>query len=195
MVQSISSVCVFCSASSHVDSSYLKLAYDFGQLLAKEGVRLVYGGSHFGLMGKLADGCLAGNGHVYGVTTDHLHEYEQAHRHLQELEVVPDMHSRKARMFERSDGIVVLPGGFGTLDETIEVLTWKQIALHDKPIVIVNYKQYWEPLKDLIDNIIRHKFARDLDGDLLHFVSTIEEVLPHMRTMPRQKIDPTTKWI
>lgn len=190
----IKSVCVFCSSSNKIDKKYFDLAYNFGKLLAKEKVTLVYGGSSVGMMGAVADGCMAADGRSHGVTTDHLHSYELAHEGLNTLEVAPDMHTRKKRMFDLSDGIVVLPGGFGTLDETLEVLTWKQIGLHAKPIVILNFEEYWSSLKSLLGHIIDHRFAMATDGDLFRFVDNMEDVIPLMRSLPQVTVDPTKKY-
>lgn len=195
MGQEIQSICVFCSASNAIDEKYLKLAETFGTLLAKENIKLVYGGSDVGMMGAVANGCLAAGGTVHGVTTEHLHKYETAHDKLTNLEVAPDMHTRKARMFELCDAIVVLPGGFGTLDETVEVLTWKQIGLHDKSILFVNFENYWTPFKVMADHIVEEKFATEKDAKLVSYAEKIEDVIPTLRSTPRSGIDPTTKWL
>lgn len=191
----INNICVFCSASQKIEPQYFNLAYTFGKQLAEAGIGLVYGGANIGMMGRVADGCIDHGGTTHGVTTEYLNQYEGKHDRLQKIEVAPDMHTRKKIMFENSDGIVVLPGGFGTLDETLEVLTWKQIGLHDKPILVLNYKDFWSPLQKLIETIISHNFATETDGKLIRFVSDVDEVIPLMQSLPRIKINPTTKWL
>jgi uncharacterized protein (TIGR00730 family) len=194
METGLNSVSVYCSSSNKVDPKFKNVAFNFGEILARENIRLVYGGGQMGMMGTLANGCMQAGGKVVGIITDHLHKYEIGHEGVEELIVAPDMQARKSMMFERSDGVVVLPGGFGTLEETFEVLTWKQIALHDKPIVVVNTDGFWNPLKGLVDHIIKNRFASPQDAELVYFVDFIEEVIPLMRTMPRLKIDPLVKW-
>jgi len=191
----LKNICVFCSASKKVDPHYFDLAYAFGKLLAEEGIGLVYGGADIGMMGSVADGCIDHGGHTHGVTTEYLNQYEGKHDRLHTIEVATDMHTRKKVMFENSDAVVVLPGGFGTLDETLEILTWKQIGLHEKPLIVVDYKGYWAPLQKLIESIVTHKFATELDGQLIRFVPDINDVIPLMRSLPRIKINPTTKWL
>lgn len=191
----INSISVFCSASERIKSKYLSLAYAFGNLLAENSVRLIYGGGRLGMMGQVADGCLAKNGDVYGITTDHLAEKEQAYKGLQKLDVVPDMHTRKIRMFDHSEAIVILPGGFGTLDEAIEVLTWRQIGLHDKPIVAVNYEGYWDKLQELIQHIVAENFAKESHKNLISFVTDINDVLPALYSSPQCEKPTHSNWI
>src|SRR6185503_522242 len=131
------SVCVFCGSSSRIADAHRTAAAELGTLIAARGLRLVYGGGRIGLMGVLADAALAAGGEVVGVIPQFLVDLEVAHTGLTELRVVPTMHDRKRAMFELADAFVVLPGGLGTLDETIEIVTWKQLGLHDKPVVLV----------------------------------------------------------
>jgi uncharacterized protein (TIGR00730 family) len=156
----VKSLCVYCGASLGKSHEYLELAQELGRQMARRGVRLVYGGGRVGLMGALADAVLAEGGHVVGVIPDHLQAAEVGHDGLTELKVVDSMHTRKKLMFDLSDAFAVLPGGFGTLDETFEIVTWRQLGLHDKPIVLVDQNGYWEPFLDLIDHIIAEGFAR-----------------------------------
>ena len=190
----LKSLCVYCSASVNIDERYRDLAREMGHLIAKEKVRLVYGGAHIGMMGAVSDGVLASGGTVLGVTTKHLGEHEGIHAGLKELKIVDDMHARKFMMFEEADAFAVLPGGFGTLEELFEVLTWKQIGLHAKPIIIVNHKGFWDPLKALIEELGRDKFISKNDSNLCHFVDSVDAVIPAIRTLPAVKIDPTEKW-
>ena len=179
----IRSVCVYCSASDRVKSDFIQMAHAVGKVLAESGLKLIYGGSHVGLMKAVADGAIAGGGETHGVTTDHLYSYEHAHEGLDVLEVVPDMHTRKMRMFDLADAILVLPGGFGTLDETIEVFTWKQLGLHDKPMVLMNYQDFWGPLLVMMDHIIEHRFASERERTLMKVVTQIDEILPALLTL------------
>jgi uncharacterized protein (TIGR00730 family) len=159
-MSAIKSICVYCGASLGNSPEYLKLAQEMGRQLARRRIRLVYGGGRVGLMGALADAALAEGGRVIGIIPDHLQAAEVGHDGLSELRVVESMHARKRLMFDLSDAFVVLPGGFGTLDETFEIVTWRQLGLHDKPIVLVDQDGYWEPFLDLIDHLILAGFAK-----------------------------------
>src|SRR5690242_13485789 len=147
-------LCVYCGSSGMVDERYRAAASELGTRLAAAGIELVYGGGRVGLMGLLADAALAAGGRVTGVIPRHLHDREVAHAGLSELIVVGSMHERKRRMFDIADGFAALPGGLGTLDETIEIVTWRQLALHDKPVVIVDVAGYWAPLRALVEHAI-----------------------------------------
>src|SRR5471032_3070677 len=153
-------LCVYCGASGAVDEAYRGAAVALGELLAGAGIELVYGGGRIGLMGRLADAVLRGGGRVTGIIPAHLHDREVGHHGLSELIVVGSMHERKQLMFEMSDAFAVLPGGLGTIEEAFEIITWKQLRLHDKPIVIVDVADYWRPLQALIDHVIASGFAR-----------------------------------
>jgi uncharacterized protein (TIGR00730 family) len=176
--QKIRSICVYCSASPNVDETYLEVANKFGKLLAKNNIKLIYGGGQIGMMGHLADGCLEKKGQVHGVIPEHLQISEVGHAGVQTLEVVPNMHLRKAKMFELSDAVVVLPGGYGTLDETLEVLTWKQLSMHNKPIIVLNHEGFWDPLRSLLDHLVEKKFASPKARHLLEFVNDVEDIIP-----------------
>ncbi|MSP20987.1 MAG: TIGR00730 family Rossman fold protein [Alphaproteobacteria bacterium] len=175
---SIRSVCVFCGSRVGRDSGHRALARHFGEILANAKVRLVYGGGSIGLMGVLADAVLAAGGQVTGVIPDFLDRIEVGHRTLTDLAVVGSMHERKAVMFEQSDAFVVLPGGLGTLDETIEIITWRQLGLHDKPILLVNHEGYWDPLVTLLDHTVTEGFAGENTRRLFGVVNTVRDVLP-----------------
>jgi len=190
----IKSIAVYCSGSAHIDPTYKQYAQKLGTTLAQEDIRLVFGGGRIGLMGVVADACMQAGGNVFGVSTRHLADYEQSHNGISELIIAPDMSTRKRIMFDNCDGFVVLPGGFGTLEETFEVITWRQIGLHDKPIVIVNVEGFWDPLKNLMDYMIEKRFAGTKDHLFYYFVDKVEDVVPLMRNLPRVKLDPTSKW-
>jgi len=172
------------------DVSYAGAARRLGMLLAEARVELVYGGGRVGLMGTLADATLAAGGRVVGIIPEHLHDAEVGHTGLSELIVVASMHERKRRMFERADAFAVLPGGLGTLDETLEIITWKQLGLHDKPIVLINLGGYWNPLLRLVDHAIEHRFARSAVGQLFGTVGGVEELLPALGAAPAPAVAP-----
>jgi hypothetical protein len=151
---------VYCGASPGTDPGFLALADGVGRLLAEQGIDVVYGGGRVGLMGALADGALAAGGRVTGVMPKGLFEREIAHRELSELRVVGSMHERKALMAELADGFMTLPGGFGTLDELCEIITWTQLGLHNKPIGIVNYAGFFDPLLAMFDRSVANGFIR-----------------------------------
>ena len=177
-------VCVFCGSNPGLDPRYATEAARFGRLLASHHVGLIYGGGAVGLMGAVADGALAGGGRVVGVIPRFLLRAEVGHEHLSERIVVETMHERKMAMFERSDAFVVLPGGVGTLEELFEILSWRTLALHAKPMVVVEADGYWDPLKDLIERCVAARFARPALRDHIRFVGTIDEVLPTLAAMP-----------
>lgn len=147
------SITVFCASADGTELQR-SLAADVGAAIAAAGHRLVYGGGGVGLMGVVADAALAGGGEVIGVIPEQLFDREVGHRGVTELEVVPDMHARKARMATLGDGFIALPGGFGTLEEAFEILTWNQLALIDAAVVFCANDGYWQPLIDLVDRAV-----------------------------------------
>ena len=155
----IQSVCVFCGSSAGRDDRYAGAARELGELLAVQGIRLVYGGGRVGLMGVLADAVLAAGGTVTGVIPRPLVAREVGHTGLSELHVVETMHERKARMVELSDGFVALPGGMGTLDELFEVWTWAQLGIHAKPFGILNVGGYFDGLLAFVDHATGEQFV------------------------------------
>ena len=174
----ISSVCVYCGSSAGQSEGLRSAAADFGKILAGNGTRLVYGGGNVGLMGIVADAVLAGGGAVTGVIPGFLDESERAHLSVTELIRVDSMHQRKTAMFERSDAFVALPGGLGTLDEVIEVITWRQLGLHDKPILFADLEGYWQPLRALIDATVAAGFAGPTVHRLYDMVDRVDAILP-----------------
>src|SRR5262245_11008481 len=160
-------VCVFCGSSSGSDPVYAEAARRLGAVLAARGLNLVYGGGHVGLMGVVADAVLAAGGKVVGVINRALVEKELAHHGLTELIVVETMHQRKALMSERADAFVALPGGFGTLDELFEILTWRQLGMHDKPIGLLNVAGYFDPLLSWIAHSVGERFVKEKHRELL----------------------------
>jgi uncharacterized protein (TIGR00730 family) len=191
----VKSLCVFCGASDAVDAIYRDAATELGTLLAAAGVELVFGGGRIGLMGLLAAAATRGGGKVTGVIPRHLHDAEIGPRQpLGELHVVDSMHERKALMFRRSDAIAVLPGGLGTLDETFEVLTWKQLGLHDKPIVTIDIGGYWGPLLHMIDRVVATGFAPRSSLDLMRVVERPDELLPLLAALPEPRPAPPSRF-
>lgn len=191
----VKSLCVFCGASDAVDPAYRDAATRLGMLMAAAGVELVFGGGRIGLMGLVSQAVAQGGGKVTGVIPRHLERTEIGTRpRVGELHVVETMHERKALMFSRSDAIAVLPGGLGTLDETFEVLTWKQLGLHDKPIVLIDVAGYWAPLINQIETIVSTGFAPRFSLDLMRVVKTPDEVLPLLASLPEPRINPPDRF-
>lgn len=181
----IKRLCVYCGSSAGIDASYRGAAARLGTLLAESGVELVYGGSRLGLMGVLADAALAAGGRVTGIIPSHLHDRELAHSGVSHMIVVASMHERKQRMFEFADAFVVLPGGLGTLDETIEMLTWRQLGLHEKPVIIADIAGYWAPLLALFEHATARGFVAALSREFYRVVARIEDVLPTLAALPQ----------
>ena len=179
------SLCVYCGSGLGVDSRHVEAARDLGRLLATRRIRLIYGGARIGLMGTLADAALVAGGEVVGIIPGHLDKTELGHRGATELIVVDSMHRRKYMMFELSDAFAILPGGLGTLDEAFEMLTWRKLGLHDKPVLLVDIAGYWQSLLRLIDHVIAQGFAAPTDRDLYKVVSTVEELVQAVETAPR----------
>lgn len=181
---SLSALCVYCGSSDQVDPAHRQAAATLGRLLARSSTTLVYGGGRIGLMGICADAALAAGGHVIGIIPEHLNSVEVGHQGVSELHVVPSMHIRKQMMFELADAFAVLPGGIGTLDETFEIITWRYLGLHDKPIVLVDNKGYWRPFIAMIDHVIASGFAKPAIRALYQVVDRVEDVLPAIAAAP-----------
>lgn len=173
----IRAVCVFCGARTGAREEYVDAARQFGSALAEAEVALVFGAGGIGIMGAVADAALAGGGHVAGVIPQSLLEREDGNGDLPELHVVDTMHERKALMHELSDAFVVLPGGLGTYEEFFEILTWRQLGFHDKPIVVVDVGGYFAPLRDIIAHGVAEGFVSQRDQDLVTIVDSVQEAL------------------
>jgi uncharacterized protein (TIGR00730 family) len=184
-MRNIRRLCVYCGSSGKVDRQYREAASELGTRLAGAGIGLVYGGGRVGLMGLLADAALAGGGEVIGIIPTRLRDAELAHHGATELVVVDSMHERKRVMAERADAFAVLPGGVGTLDEFFEILSWKQLTLHDKPILLVDIAGYWAPLRALLDHIVAEGFARPQTHGLLRVVPTVAALMEALAEAPR----------
>jgi len=152
------SICVFCGSSDTVHADYMSAARLMGRILAERGNRLIYGGGKTGLMGAVADGVLEAGGEVIGVIIPSMYTAPLAHDGLTRMEVPPDMHARKAKMHELADGYIALPGGFGTFDELFETVTWAQTGAHEKPVGLLNVKNYYAPLLAAIDHAMNEGF-------------------------------------
>lgn len=163
------SLCVYCGSNSGSKPIYTERAMALGSRMAKDGIALVYGGGNVGLMGTVADAVLEAGGEAIGVIPEQLVNWEVAHRGLTKLEIVGSMHERKARMFDLADGFVALPGGFGTLDEMFEMLTWRQLGIGNKPCAFLDIDGFYTPLMSMLDRMVEERFLHaDQRRDLWH---------------------------
>ena len=186
----LTSICVYCGSSFGQSPRYRNAAARLGALLAERKITLVFGGGGVGLMGALAQAALSAGGEVVGVIPRFLRRAERGLDRLTRLEVVESMHARKERMFALADAFIVLPGGFGTLDETVEMLTWRQLGLHDKPIVLIDLDGYWHPLSRLADHILESGFAQPSTRRLLCLVPSPEAAIATLAEAPEPAISP-----
>lgn len=193
--QPLQSICVFCGSSSRVDDVYKSSATEFGRIVGERGCTLIYGGGRVGLMGLAADATLAAGGRVVGVIPSFLQNLEVGHDGLNELVVTDSMHERKRIMYERADAFVVLPGGLGTLDETMEALTWAQLKLSDKPIVFVDVAGFWQPLLKLVDHTIASGFTREENRSLYKVVESPADVFDAIGDWRAPQGDLKAKWL
>lgn len=185
-------ITVFCGSSFGTDTIYEKQATLLGKTLAAQNIDLVYGGANVGLMGAVADGVLSGGGKVFGVLPNFLQEKEIAHTHLTELILVKTMHERKIKMDELSDGVIALPGGFGTMEEFFEMLTWAQLGLHQKPIAILNVDGFYDELISLLQTMVIKGFLKEVNQKMLLISDDIEDLLEQMKNY---KAPAVGKWI
>ena len=189
-------LCVFCGSAPGHRPEYAAAARTLARVLVERGIRIVYGGGSVGLMGVLADSALALGGEVVGVIPRPLASRELAHSALTELRLVSSMHERKALMASLADGFVALPGGLGTLEETLEILTWAQLGIHDKPVGMLNVAGYYDGLRGLIDHGVREGFVRKEHAALLLFAESPAELLDAFASwrppaLPRVWLDAT----
>ncbi|MCY3877689.1 MAG: TIGR00730 family Rossman fold protein [Rhodobacteraceae bacterium] len=183
MIEQIPSVCLFCGSRNGSKPEFRNAAMRFGSLVAAEDWRLVYGAGDVGLMGAAAQAAISAGGTVYGVMPRHLFEMEVARNDLDTLIITDTMHERKMNMFENSDAIVALPGGLGTLDEFFEVLTWRQLGLHSKPLLLLNIDHYWDGLFRLMNDIIESGFADEDIREVYRVVTSPEAVIRELRNL------------
>ena len=174
------SICVYCGSSDAVSPDYLAAARQMGQVLAGRGLRLIYGGGKTGLMGAVAEGALEGGGEVVGVIIPSMNTPALAKNDLTHMDVTPDMRARKARMHALSDGFIALPGGFGTFDELFETLTWAQVGEHEKPVGLLNVKDYYIPLLTALQHAVQEGFVFQDHLDTLACESDPETLLDAM---------------
>jgi uncharacterized protein (TIGR00730 family) len=179
----LQTVAVFCGAHAGHDPAWRAAASELGRGMARAGIRLVYGGGRVGLMGALADAALAAGGQVIGVIPDFLISWEVAHDGLTEQIVTDSMHTRKRRMFELSDAFVSLPGGLGTLDEIIEIMTWRQLKLHDKPVLVCDVAGSAAPLQAVIEAAIAAGFARPETRLLFERIDGVTATIERLRQL------------
>lgn len=181
----IKSVCVYCGSRLGNKDLYQRQAEELGHLIAAARLSLVYGAGSIGLMGVVARAARDKGANVIGIIPEHLDEIEITQPGLAELHVTDDMHQRKKMMFERSDAFIVLPGGLGTLDETLEMMTWAQLSLHSKPIILVNTNDYWSPLVELVSHVVADGFAAPENANLLTVVTTPAEAIAVLEALNR----------
>ncbi|TDW48910.1 hypothetical protein EV144_103430 [Flavobacterium sp. 270] len=185
-------ITVFCGSSFGTEEIYTVQASLLGKTLAKQNIELVYGGANVGLMGAVADGALNEGGKVIGVLPDFLRSKEIAHKGLTELILVESMHERKTKMNDLCDGVIALPGGFGTLEELFEMLTWAQLGLHKKPIAILNINGFYDSLLELLQTMTNKGLLKEANKNMVLVSDTIEDLLQKMKNYT----PPTTgKWI
>ncbi|GHE38568.1 TIGR00730 family Rossman fold protein [Vulcaniibacterium thermophilum] len=186
------SLCLYCGSNAGARPIYAERAAEFARRVAREGLTLVYGGGNVGLMGVIADAALEAGGEVIGVIPEHLMRWEVAHRGVTRLEVVGSMHERKARMFDLADGFVALPGGFGTLDEMFEMLTWRQLGLGDKPCAFLDVDGFFAPLMQMLDRMVAERFLHPEQRHDLWYGENHDALLAWMRAYrPAQ----SSKWM
>lgn len=171
------SIALFCGSSNTTDPAFLEAAAQFGRLLARSDVRLVYGGGGVGLMGRAAKAAHAEGGDVLGVIPEFLRSREVVYDEVETI-VVTNMHERKQRMYQASDAFVIMPGGVGTLEEVIELISWRRLNLHAKPIVFVNLNDFWSPFFALINHTVAHNLTPPWLPDAWRSVTSVEEIVP-----------------
>lgn len=180
----VQSLCVYCASSAKVDQVYLDAAKQLGQILAQQDVHCIYGAGHVGLMGALADAVLANRGQITGVIPRFMLERNWNHQGLENVIITETMHERKAKMASLSAAAVALPGGCGTLEELLEIITWKQLGLFPKPIVIVNINDYYNSLIEMLQKAIDERFMRQEHGSIWQVVSSPAELLDAINSQP-----------
>lgn len=183
-MREIKSVCVYCGSSSKVDTAYFEAATELGKLLAEKGIRLVYGAGNQGLMGTIADSVLAHGGDVLGIIPQFMRQEGWHHTSLPELRTVENMHQRKAMMAAEADAVIALPGGCGTLEELLEIITWKQLGLYLNPIVLLNTNSYYAPLAQLLAQATEQHFMRPEHSHMWQLANTPIEAIEQLYTAP-----------
>ena len=184
------SICVFCGSSDSVHADYRTAAQTMGRIIAQRGIRVIYGGGKTGLMGEVANGALSAGGEVIGVIIPSMNTPALAHTGLTRMDIAPDMHGRKARMHELADGYIALPGGFGTWDELFEAITWAQTGAHEKPVGMLNVKNYYDPLLAAMDHAVSEGFIFSEHRKSVYCESDSEKLLDAMEQYvhPREAV-------
>jgi len=185
------SICIFCGSSAGKNSSYQSAAVNLGQLLVEKNLRLIYGGGNIGLMGEIAQTVINGGGQAIGVIPQFLVDKELVYHDLTEIRVVDSMHERKAAMAGLADAFIAMPGGFGTLEETVEVLTWTQLGLHRKPIGLLNIDGYYDSLNDFFNHMVKEGFLLQEYKDMLLIEEDPAALLESLTTFELPNVD---KW-
>jgi len=189
----IQNICVYCGSADGVNPVYIEAAFEMGQAIARAGLKLVYGAGKTGLMGAVANGVLQTGGEVTGVVPVYLNEPHLIHSELTRLEVVDNIHQRKARMSELADAFIALPGGYGTFEELFETLTWAQLGLHDKPIGLLNTRNYFDPMMNLVEHTLNEGFIYAEHRTLLMCSSDPNELLAKLQSYEKpQNLD---RWV
>jgi uncharacterized protein (TIGR00730 family) len=183
----IRSLAVFCGSRVGVNPAYAEAGRALGRGLGQAGIRLVFGGGRIGIMGVVADATLAAGGKVLGVIPEFLTQWEVAHTNVTEMVVTDSMHSRKRRLYDESDAFLIMPGGLGTFDEAFEIITWRQLRLHDKPILLCNVAGSVEPLVATIEHAIEQGFADPACRALFEVIQGVPAVLERLKTLPAGK--------
>ncbi len=183
-LKNIKAITVYCGSKSGKKKAYAEIAQELGGEIAKRGIQLVFGGGRIGLMGDVANQVLANGGRVTGVIPHFLDDLEVAHTGVTELITVNSMHERKHIMYDKSDAFVILPGGFGTLDECMEILTWKQLQIHAFPVIILDIDGYWQSLRMLFNDIVNGGFAHPKSLDLFTIVDSVNGVFEAISEAP-----------
>ena len=181
----IKRVAVYAASSSQVSSEYIDAAAELGRTLAAEGIEIVYGAGKIGLMGALADAALDAGGKVTGVIPQFMVDNGWCREKLTNLIVTPDMHTRKEKIVSLADATIALPGGVGTLEELMEIITWKQLGLYANPIVILNTRGYFNPLKEMLERAVEEKFMRDIHRNLWSIADTPRQAADLIRNTPQ----------
>lgn len=189
----IGSLCVFCGSRVGADRLFAEAAEELGRQLAERRVRLIYGGGSIGLMGVVMQSALEHGGEVTGVIPEFLMRREVGNPALTELIVVDSMHERKRRMFDLADAFAVLPGGLGSLDEAIEIITWRQLGLHDKPVAVLSVGDYWSSLETLIEHVISEGFADAAARDLFAVSTDVEALLADLEERASRSTSPSSR--
>ena len=190
----MNSICIFCGSSDSVHADYKSAAWTMGRVLAERGIRLIFGGGKTGLMGAIADGALSAGGEVIGVIIPSMNVPALAHDGLTRMDVPLDMHARKARMHELADGYIAMPGGLGTFDELFETATWAQTGAHEKPVGLLNTRNYFVPLLAAIDYAVEEGFIFKEHRDAISYNSDPNQLLDAMATY-EHPYDAVRRWM